>query len=110
MPAERVVIHREAGVGEGRPDDLVVRNEDCALTREVTLLALVYMGIAGDTDCNGPYGSANNATRSKALTQLFIDQGQGLFWDLCQGNLEMAFQTAISTIVDDTCQGFEPPG
>ena len=72
--------------------------------------SVVYMGIAGASECNGPYGSALNATVSQSLAGLFAADGQGLFWDLCQGNLEMAFQTAISTIVDDACQGFEPPG
>jgi hypothetical protein len=26
------------------------------------------------------------------------------------GDLETAFETAITTLVDDTCQNFEPPG
>ncbi len=70
---------------------------------------VVYMGIAGGSNCDGPYGSALDATVSQGVASLFADQGQGLFWDLCQGNLETAFQTAISTIVDETCQGFTPP-
>lgn len=72
--------------------------------------SVVFLGIAGGSNCEGPYGSANNATVSQDLAQLFVDDGQGLFWDLCQGNLEMAFEQAISTIVDDACQDFEPPG
>lgn len=75
---------------------------------DVTRVA--YLGIAGDSNCNGPYGSADDATQSKALTALFEAEGQGMFWDLCQGDLETAFQTAITTLVDDTCQTFEPPG
>lgn len=71
--------------------------------------SVVYLGIAGGSECNGPYGSALNAVNSQALAGLFAADGQGLFWDLCQGNLEMAFQTAISTIVDEACQQFEPP-
>ncbi len=70
---------------------------------------VVYMGIAGNMACAGPYGTAIDATVAKQVASLFAVQGQGLFWDLCQGNLEDAFQTAISTLVDETCQGFTPP-
>lgn len=70
---------------------------------------VVYLGVAGNAICNGPYGSALDAVNAKAVANLFAAAGQGLFWDLCQGDLETAFQTAISTLVDDTCQGFTPP-
>jgi hypothetical protein len=71
---------------------------------------VVYLGIAGASNCEGPYGSADDAERSQALAALFEAQGQGLFWDLCQGNLELAFETAISTIVDEACHSFVPEG
>lgn len=71
---------------------------------------VVYLGIAGDSNCEGPYGSANNATQSKALTQLFVDQGRGVFWDLCQGDLPTAFESTIETIVDSACQQLPPVG
>ncbi len=71
--------------------------------------SVVYLGIAGNSVCAGPYGTALDAEHAKEVANLFALQGQGLFWDLCQGNLETAFQTAISTLVDDTCQGFTPP-
>lgn len=71
--------------------------------------SVVYLGIAGNSICAGPYGTALDAQHAKEVANLFAAQGQGLFWDLCQGNLEAAFQTAISTLVDDTCQGFTPP-
>jgi len=71
--------------------------------------SVVYMGVAGNSICNGPYGTALDAVVSKQVASLFAAQGQGLFWDLCQGSLEDAFQTAISTIVDDTCERFTPP-
>jgi len=71
--------------------------------------SVVYLGVAGNSVCAGPYGTALDAEHAKEVANLFMAQGQGLFWDLCQGNLETAFQTAISTLVDDTCQGFTPP-
>ena len=71
--------------------------------------SVVYLGIAGNSVCAGPYGTALDAVNAKQVASLFAADGQGLFWDLCQGDLETAFQTAISTLVDDTCQGFTPP-
>lgn len=70
---------------------------------------VVYLSVAGNSVCAGPYGTALDAVNAKAVANLFAAAGQGLFWDLCQGDLETAFQTAISTLVDDTCQGFTPP-
>jgi hypothetical protein len=72
--------------------------------------AIAYMGVAGGSDCDGPYGSANDATISRAVAQLFETQGRGMFWDLCQGELEVGFQTFIETVVDSTCMTFEPVG
>jgi hypothetical protein len=71
--------------------------------------AVVFLGVAGGSNCVGPYGSALNATNMKAVTQLFIDEGQGMFWDLCGGQLEMAFDMVLETI-DSTCENFQPPG
>jgi hypothetical protein len=73
-----------------------------------TIDNVVFLGIAGGSNCNGPYGSAQNATTMKAVTQIFVDEGQGLFWDLCAGNLEMAFDQVLEQI-DSTCQAFQPP-
>lgn len=71
--------------------------------------SVVFLGVAGGSNCNGPYGSAQNATTMKAVTQLFIDEGQGMFWDLCGGQLEMAFDMVLENI-DSTCEHFDPPG
>jgi hypothetical protein len=71
--------------------------------------SIVFLGIGGGSNCVGPYGSAENADMLKAVTQLFIDEDQGMFWDLCGGNLEMAFEMVLEKI-DSTCQNFDPPG
>ncbi len=73
-----------------------------------TVDAVVFLGVAGGSNCVGPYGSAQDATNMKALTQLFVDEGHGLFWDLCAGGLEMAFDQVLDA-VDSTCQNFQPP-
>jgi hypothetical protein len=71
---------------------------------------IVYLGIAGGSDCDGEYGSADDATQAQELTAMFEAQGRGMFWDLCQGDLQTAFQTAIENIVDSACQDFVPEG
>jgi hypothetical protein len=72
--------------------------------------AIAYMGVAGGSSCDGAYGSANDATVSQAIAQLFETQGRGMFWDLCQGQLEVGFQTFIQSVVDSACMDFVPQG
>ena len=71
---------------------------------------VVYLGIAGGSNCAGPYGTAIDATQSQALANLFAAAGRGIFWDLCMGDLETAFQTAIEDQVDSACVDFDPEG
>jgi hypothetical protein len=72
--------------------------------------AVAFLGVAGGSDCDGAYGSADDATAAQGLAQLFADQGRGMFWDLCQGQLEVGFETFIETIVESACGDFVPPG
>ena len=74
------------------------------------LNAIAFLGVAGGSDCDGAYGSANDATAAQGLAQLFADQGRGMFWDLCQGQLEVGFEMFIENIVESACTSFEPPG
>lgn len=71
--------------------------------------AIAFLGVAGGSDCDGAYGSANDATAAQGLAQLFADQGRGMFWDLCQGQLEVGFETFIEGIVESACGDFVPP-
>ncbi|MCX4243866.1 hypothetical protein [Paraliomyxa miuraensis] len=71
---------------------------------------VVYLGIAGGSFCVGPYGTASDAVQAKALADLFATAGRGMFWDLCMGELETAFQTAIESQVDSACVDFIPEG
>lgn len=60
---------------------------------------LFVLGIGGDRDCpEGPYGKAAPARTLRAMTDVFIDAGRGVWWDLCQGRLEDAFALAIETL------------
>jgi hypothetical protein len=69
---------------------------------------VVYLGIAGGSECDGPFGEAFNAVQVQSLAALFGAQGQGMFWDLCMGELPTAFQTAIEDLVDGACREFSP--
>jgi hypothetical protein len=64
---------------------------------------MVFLGIGGAQSCNGAYGSADNATKLKEITNLFIGQQRGVFWDLCQGNLDQGLALALQTI-DQACR------
>lgn len=82
---------------------------------------LVFLGIGGSRDCRGGvYGDAEEANRMKAITELFDAHGRGVFWDLCEGQLEDGLGEAFGVIesacndlcaLDATCGGSttEPP-
>ena len=68
---------------------------------------MVFIGVGGASDCNGVYGSANEAIVLNATAQLFIDQGRGVSWDLCMGNLEDGLDAAF-LIIEQACGEFMP--
>ncbi|MFO0633232.1 MAG: hypothetical protein U0168_10305 [Nannocystaceae bacterium] len=70
---------------------------------------VVFLGIGGDSSCDGPYGSADEAAMLREVSNIFVAADRGVFWDLCQGDLEAAFQTALQ-VVDSACQDFTPVG
>jgi hypothetical protein len=74
-----------------------------------TIDNVVFLGIGGAADCEGPYGGADDAAFLREITTIFVDADRGLFWDLCQGDLEGAFQAALATI-DSACEDFVPVG
>ncbi len=71
---------------------------------------VVFLGVAGVSACDGAYGSAEQADTMAAVVDRFTMQGRGVFWDICQGELEQAFLTAIADLVDPACEEFEPVG
>jgi hypothetical protein len=68
---------------------------------------MVFLGIAGASDCSGAYGNAKDATKVKATADLFIGQGRGVFYDLCQGDLEQGLTQALA-VIDQACRDFGP--
>jgi hypothetical protein len=66
----------------------------------------VFLGIGGAAACDtGAYGSAKQATKLKAVTQKFVDEQRGVFWDLCQGNLDQGLTQALS-VINSACEDF----
>ncbi len=64
---------------------------------------MVFLGIGGAKSCSGVYGSAKEAVQLKALTDLFIAQGRGVFTDLCAGKLEDGLTQAVQ-VVQTACE------
>lgn len=71
---------------------------------------VVFMGVGGGSDCDGPYGGALQANNLRDVTQLFETNGNGMFWDLCDGDLPGAFEAVITGKVDEACGDFTPVG
>jgi hypothetical protein len=95
----------EQPVPAATPDEIAAK----IIAAKGTIDNVVFLGIGGDSDCDGPYGGADEAEVLREVTQIFVDADRGLWWDLCQGDLETAFATAL-TIVDSACIEFNPPG
>jgi hypothetical protein len=72
---------------------------------------MVFLGIGGGTGgcAEGAYGSADEATLLRQITQLFIDAQRGVWWDLCAGNLEDGLTEAME-VIEQACDEFPPIG
>jgi hypothetical protein len=69
---------------------------------------MVFLGIGGASACSdGAYGSAKHATKLEDVTNMFIAQQRGVFWDLCQGNLDQGLTQAL-TVIESACEDFGP--
>jgi hypothetical protein len=68
---------------------------------------MVFLGIGGSMVCDGLYGHARDAQLLRDVTQKFADQGRGVFWDLCQGDLQTGLTQALTTITK-ACEDFGP--
>jgi hypothetical protein len=69
---------------------------------------MVLLGIGGglpDGCTAGSYGAADPATLLHAVTQLFVAEQRGVWWDLCQGQLEDGLTEAIG-VIDQACYDF----
>lgn len=66
---------------------------------------MVFLGIGGASACDGAYGTAKHATKLEAVSNKFIAAQRGVFWDLCQGNLDQGLTQAL-TVIESACQDF----
>jgi hypothetical protein len=72
---------------------------------------MVFVGIGGGppSGCNpGAYGKADYAEKLHQLSNLFIAQNRGVWWDLCDGNLGDGLSAAIA-VIEEACNDFEIP-
>lgn len=69
---------------------------------------MVFLGIGAVKKCSGVYGTAYPATKLKAITDLFIAQDRGVWWNLCAGHLEDGLDEAFQ-IIEQACEEFVPP-
>lgn len=68
---------------------------------------MVFLGIGGASNCDGAYGSADHAELLEEVTGKFIAQQRGVFWDLCQGNLDQGLTQALA-VIESACEDFGP--
>jgi hypothetical protein len=74
-----------------------------------TIDNVVFLGIGGDSNCSGQYGSAEEASMLREITNIFVEAERGVWWDLCTGDLQTGFQEALE-VVNDACFEFVPQG
>jgi hypothetical protein len=68
---------------------------------------MVFLGIGGSSNCDGPYGSAEDASRLHNVADLFSAQDRGVWWDLCVGNLGNGLDQALQ-VIETACDEFDP--
>lgn len=69
---------------------------------------MVFLGIGGSQGCTGVYGDADHAQTLEELSNLFIAEGRGVFWDLCEGHLEDGLTEAMQ-VIEQACDELPPP-
>jgi len=84
----------EAPMPERTPEALA----DALVTAKGDIDDVFVLGIGAERECDGPYGEAHEAETLHAVTDVFIDAGRGVWWDLCDGRLEDAFAAAIAEL------------
>ena len=70
---------------------------------------VVFLGIGGGQPggCEGAYGQADEAVKLRQITNLFMAQDRGVWWDLCAGNLEDGLDDAFA-IIERACDELPP--
>jgi hypothetical protein len=71
---------------------------------------IVFLGIGGGvpggcTEDPGAYGTADPAQMLYDVTQLFVAQERGVWWDLCEGQLQDGLTEALE-VIEQACDDF----
>lgn len=68
---------------------------------------IVMLGIGGASNCNGAYGRAEPASKLIDITNQFIAEERGVFWDLCVGQLQDGLTEAME-VIEQACTELPP--
>ncbi len=71
---------------------------------------MVFLGIGGGpggcgNECPANYGSADEARKLHNLTDLFIAEDRGVWWNLCDGDLGTGLAEALE-VIEQACDDF----
>ena len=71
---------------------------------------MVFLGIGGgpggcSNQCPDNYGSADEARKLRNVTDLFIAEDRGVFWNLCDGDLGSGLAEALE-VIEQACDDF----
>jgi hypothetical protein len=80
------------------PDASAQRVYDRLVALKGDASEIVFLGAGGASDCEGPYGPADDADTLQEVAQLFRAKQRGAFSDLCQGGLEQGMRDAVATL------------
>lgn len=64
------------------PDQSAKEVVDKLVAAKGTIDNVVFLGSGGGSQCDRPYGGAEEAVKLREVAELFAAQNRGLFWDL----------------------------
>jgi hypothetical protein len=94
------------------PDATAEEVFNCLVAIKGDVRRIVFLGIGGGPpdgciDPEGPYGKAEYAEKLLAITEMFMAEDRGVWWDLCEGQLGDGLAEAMA-VIDTACDDFPP--
>lgn len=93
--------------GNGDTEATQLYNDLVAIKGDVNKMVMLGIG-GGDNGCNdaeGFYGAADHAVLLERVTNKFIANERGVYWDLCEGQLASGLTEAIA-VINKACNEF----